>query len=282
MRGYASVVTEDQLEALDLLVWLRTEERAARMVGTNQSTISRRSRAVREQFGVSLQRHPEGWSQRGDTALLNLERQVHQQGRLVGRRKLRLQVPFWTRCGTMQSLPAGWCANPADRGLVCQDPLVLLRLRVIDACLVPSCQLPQDSDDLLLHKLYSRPLELTVFDTGPTTAMGDGWQGQFEQGVVALQRVAFLPRSCQDNASRLYEVITGKAPARARSQQQPGVSIAFLTPEMRQIQDCSWLVDSQYGVYAYEEWLVVLADHGAEVAIQNLHEHLAQRFAGFA
>jgi hypothetical protein len=276
------MVTEDQLEALDLLVWLRTEERAARVVGTNQSTINRRSRAVREQFGVSLQRHPEGWSQRGDIALLNLERQVHQQGRLAGRRQLRLQVPFWTRCGSLRALPVGWCANPADQGLVCHDPLVLLRQRVIDACLVPSCQLPQASDDLSLHRLYSRPLELTVFDTDPTTAMGEGWQGQFEQGAVALQRVPFLPRSCQDNASYLYRELTGRPPGRARPQQQPGVSIAFLTPEMRQVHPCPWLVDSQYGVYAYVEWLVVLADNGAEVAIQDLHEHLAQRFDGFA
>ena len=276
------MVTEDQLEALDLLVWLRTEERAARLARSNQSTISRRSRAVREHFDVSLQRDRDGWCQLGCTDLLNLERQVHQLGRLRGRRKLRLQVPFWTRCGAMQSLPAGWCANPADDGLVCHDPLLLLRQRVIDACLLPSCQLPQDGDDLQLHQLYSRPLELTVFDSDPTTAMGEGWQGRFEQGVVALQRVTFLPRSCQDNATRLYKVLTGKAPARARRQPQQGVSIAFLTPEMRQVQDCPWLVDAQYGVYAYVEWLVVLREHGADLAIQNLHEQLLHRFAGLA
>lgn len=281
-----AMVTLQELQALDLVLWLQTGERAAELAITTQSTISRRSRATLEQFGLRLQRTPDGWRASGDHQLVGMERQLHQRARLSGRQPLRLQVPFWTRCATLRQLPEGWCANPPASALVCNNPVELLRQRVIDACLLTSCQLPTETDDLLLLELYGRPIELTLFPRRAAADAKQDFQRQREGGTLHLEHMPFLPRSCCDNAVSLFSQLTAEAsgPARSADRHSPPpepeqFSIAFLTAEMREAQHKPWTVDAGFDPYPYVERLAVLAEHAREPAVQRLQEVLLERFA---
>lgn len=279
----ALVVTLEQLAALDLLIWLETTERAAAMAYTDQSTISRRSRVVLQEFGVMLSRNKLGRTCTGETELLRLQRLVHQQARLRGRQPLRLQVPYWTRSMPHYQLTEGWCATPAEPALACHDPVGLLRDRVIDACLITSCQLPDASDDLVLLELYRRPIELTVFASSDPATM-DTWFGrQRDGGLLRLEPMAFLPNSCACNAAGLFQVLTGAPPPR-RSACQPAhgasatLGLSFLTPEMRAVQQRPWQLHDGLEPCLYVERLAVLAENVQEPPVQRLIDHLLPQF----
>ena len=142
------MVTEEQLAALDLTLWLGSTERAAEVDFSNQSTISRRHHKVLRQFGIELNRTKRQLEVSGDLQLLDLERQVHQLARLKRRLGLRLQVPFWLQNKPGVVPPEGWSMNPQRVDLNCTDPVTLLREHVLDACLATPTQIPSDRDDL--------------------------------------------------------------------------------------------------------------------------------------
>lgn len=268
------MVTLEQLQALDLVQWLGTTERAAQLACTNQSTISRRSRAVQHELGFSMVRRSDAWRTFGDTRLLQLERQVHQWARLQGRQPLRLQVPFWTRTAALRHLPRGWCANPIATDPVCDNPVHLLRERIIDACLITPTQIPSCSEDLVLLDLVHRPIELTVFAGGPWPLE----RGSSQQ----LRLLPFLPASCRDRSREWFEALLQGGAAPSHHLCEPGECMAFLTPEMRLAQDRPWRVDVGFEPYPYVERLAVLAEHAHEVALQRLQNDLLERFASVA
>lgn len=87
------MVTEENLQALDYLIWLGNGRQAAEATGTHQSTISRRVNLVLSAFQLSMKRHQGRVLLHGlHRDLLTLERQVHQGRRLLGRQGLRLEV----------------------------------------------------------------------------------------------------------------------------------------------------------------------------------------------
>ena len=280
------MVSLDHLAALDLLLWLGTTERAAALAGTNQSTISRRSRMVLEAFELRLGRSADGWWPSGDTSLLALERQVHQRARFLGRSPLRLQAPDWSRQQALRRLPEGWCVNPARPGIVCDDPVALLRARVIDACLLTPTQLPERTDDLRLFDLYRRPIELTVLEGGASPAC----RRSSASSRLQLDLLPFLPRSCRVRSSAWFETLTGglqqeaawSQALRDRSPANAGVCVAFLTPEMREIQERPWWVVDAVEPYPYVERLAVLAEHAQAPVLQQLRERLLGQFAPLA
>lgn len=249
------MVSLDQLAALDLVIWLGTTQRAALLAHTNQSTISRRSRITLEQFELRLGRHSDGWRLRGTTDLLALERQLHQRARLQGRLPLRLQVPYWTR-RCLPPLPPGWTVNPAVPDLVCEDPVGLLRQRVIDACLVTPTQMPARCDDLVVCDLYRRPIELTLFPTGRPAA---------DRAPAQLSLMPFLPRSCRLRSAQWFEALSGSA---------SGLDIAFLTAEMRAAQERPFRVEAAAETYPYVERLLFLAEHARATPLLDLQDHL--------
>jgi len=281
------VVTLEQLEALDLLIWLQTTERAAAMARTDQSTISRRSRMTLQQFGLKLMRSSGGRCCDGNTELLQLQRLVHQRARLQGREPLRLQVPYWTRRMAQWRLPKGWCSNPPDPAVACEDPVGLLRDRVIDACLITSCQLPAQAEDLILFELYRRPLELTVFGSVPAPHAASAVCRQRDAGALTLELMRFLPSSCARNAASLFEALTGAAPPRRRPQSfessaSTPLSVSFLTPEMRDAQERPWRVDDALEPCLYIERLAVLAENAQTPAMQRLLNQLLPQFSSLA
>lgn len=258
------MVSLDQLAALDLVLWLGTNQRAAVVARTNQSTISRRSRIALEQFSLRLSRNSHGWRLCGESELLALERQLHQRARLQGRLPLRLEVPHWTR-RSLPPLPPGWTTSPAAIRPVCEDPVSLLRRRVIDACLVTPTQMPERCDDLVVRDLVHRPIELTLFS--------DSWPAD-GRAALELSLMPFLPRSCRLRSARWFEQL-GASPLRdASCLEAPRLEVAFLTPEMRAAQDRPCLVDATVTPYPYVERLLFLAEHACATPLLDLQDHL--------
>ncbi|MFZ9752472.1 MAG: hypothetical protein ACO3B3_02800 [Cyanobium sp.] len=267
------------------MLWLTGAQRAAQLERTNQSTIVRRAQAVKDLFEVTIRRDPCGWSLSGDTQLLRLERLLHQRARLLGRRPLRLQTPYWTQRGRLRRLPQGWITNPPSAATACENPLELLRARVIDAALLTPTQLTQAGDDLITEAIYVSQIELTVF---PETELSDPqgvYQTLRDRGELVLRLPPFLPSSCLQrcrvwfNQLRPRPALSGVAvrPIGA-GQVTPELSVAFLTPEMRRVQERPFLVDPTHEPRPYAESLVVLAELAEEAAVVRLRDHLSTLF----
>ena len=272
------MVSLELLEALDLVIWLRSTERAAAIACTNQSTISRRSRAVLQTFGLRLLRQKAAWHCAGDHTLLTLQRLVHQQARFKGRGPLRLHAPFWTRCRQHWRLPDGWCATPADPQLACDDPVGLLRDRVIDAALVTPTQLPAETSDLLLIDLLHRPIELTLLAAGRSSDVRDAFRRQQDSGGLQMRLMSFLPHSCCQRSQQWFRALFAQQQSQGgRSAAAEPLPIAFLTPEMRQAQPLPAIVEPSIEPFPYVERLAVLAENASQPMVHCLLEALQPR-----
>ncbi len=284
MMGGA-VVSLEQLSALDLMLWLTGSQRAAQLERTNQSTIVRRAQAVKDLFEVAIRRDPCGWSLSGDTQLLLLERLLHQRARLLGRRPLRLQIPYWTQRGRLRRLPQGWISNPPTASSVCENPLELLRARVIDAALLTPTQLTEAGDDLIFEEIYASQIELTVF---PETELSDpqgAYQSLRDRGELQLRLPPFLPSSCLQRCRVWFNQLLPRPALNAVAvrplrvaRATPELSVAFLTPEMRRVQGRPFLVDPTLEPRHYAESLVMLAELAEEPAMVRLRDHLSSVF----
>lgn len=128
------MVTPEELAAFDLLIWLRTGLAASKPLHCTQSTISRKARRVAASFAIKTRRVEQEWITSGNTALLQLEREVHQLRRLILGQGLRLEAETWPGRSLALPIPDGWQAGSFDRiGL--QRPLQLLNERIVDAWL---------------------------------------------------------------------------------------------------------------------------------------------------
>lgn len=120
------------LEALDVLLWLRTGHRAAEFLQCTQSTISRKSRRCLDAFQVDIRRQSGEFQLIGDQDLINMERLVHQSLRWKTSSHLRLDAQHWSTHLVNGCRLGRWsCGNlnyfEYDR------PLELLLKGVIDA-----------------------------------------------------------------------------------------------------------------------------------------------------
>lgn len=270
------MVEEENLEALDFMLWMAGSHRAAALTHTNQSTVIRRARHVLSIFGSDITRSPLGWHNRGSEELLRMERVIHQQFRFRGRKPLRLHVPFWSHRTVQGRLPKGWLLNGADPSHTCENPLDLLRDHVIDACILTPTQLEDAAGDLLRIELYQSSIDLTVFQpdsADPPPPRQTGCEELLEEGrPLTLQQFGFLPRSCR-RASRLW---FQKMAAAAAEEASPGAAVAdsrlrvaFLTPEMRRTVTTPFVVDHSHP-RSYREHLVILREHACEPLFQQL------------
>lgn len=274
------MVSLDQLAALDLLLWLTGSARAARLERTNQSTIVRRSQAVEACFGVEIRREPSGWHLAGDRQLLQMERHLHQQARLLGHRPLRLHAPFWTQKTRLRRLPQGWCVNPATASAVCENPVELLRARVIDAVLLTPTQMPQPSDDLACVDIYRSRIELSVFASPETSDPLLSCRKHMDQGDLVLRQPSFLPESCLRRCREWFAALpvpqAARAPDTGRRSQTTALSVAFLTPEMQQVQGLPCVVDPTVEPRPYVERLLMRRDLAGAAPLLRLQEHLSR------
>lgn len=273
--GAAAMVSIEQLEALDLLIWLQNGNTVADLLGTNQSTISRRTQRVLSLFEGRLQRRAQGLTVASPLAsLLDLQRQIHQRYRLSQQSRLRLNAPPWSRPWLRSCLPAGWLLNPGQGVRACEDPLLLLRDHVIDACLVTPTQIEQsESADIVFHELYQSHIDL--YGLAPRRA-GDQRSPDLidPPRILAssrLELLPFLPRSCRDSsrlrfeALRLEQGLEPDAPTTAA----PDVAVAFLTPLMAARVGAARPLKLAME-WPYRESLAVLRSHAGEPAIQEL------------
>ena len=281
------MVTEEQLTALDLTLWLGSTERAAAFDFSNQSTISRRNQKVLKRFGIDLKRSNAELLVSGELLLLDLERQVHQIARLKHERCLRLQVPFWLQQSPGLVVPKSWKMNSARADFSCTNPVTLVREHVLDACLATPTQIPDDRDDLFILELHQRPIELTLLQRTEESEgdLKDGFRSNLEICNLELQLMPFLPTSCCERSQQWFEELlklsnpdeqAGTAPGPAS---HPGESfpMAYLTPEMRMAQPMAFQVYEDFEPYTYTEHLIVLAKHANEPAIQALIESLQKQ-----
>ena len=274
------MVTEEQLTALDLTLWLGSTERAAAFDFSNQSTISRRNQKVLKRFGIDLKRSNAELLVSGELLLLDLERQVHQIARLKHERGLRLQVPFWLQQSPGLVVPKSWKMNSARADFSCTNPVTLVREHVLDACLATPTQIPDDRDDLFILELHQRPIDLTLLHHTKESQgdLEDRFRWSLENGNLELELMPFLPASCCERSQQWFEELlklsnpdeqAGTAPGPAS---HPGESfpMAYLTPEMRMAQPMAFQVYEDFEPYTYTEHLIVLKQHANEPAIQAL------------
>jgi len=276
------MVRLEELEALDLMLWLQNGCIAAEVAGTNQSTICRRARRAMDTFAVRLLRRKDAWQVSSPMApLLNLQRQVHQQWRLRTHQGLRLNVPYWSRQPLRHAPLSGWIINPENGPLVCENPLKLLRAHVIDACLITPTQLAQDAcSDLALFELYRTWIDLHVFvseaedqhcwDSRPQDLLAHG----------RLDPLPFLPSSCRLSSLQRFETLRrelhlpvcdslqGPEPSSASAPR-----LAFLTPVMAYGRADLRPLQLQLN-WPYRECLAVLRSNADQPPIQALTEQL--------
>lgn len=278
----------EELEALDLLVWLQSGVTAAAVAGTNQSTISRRAKRALDSFRAELVRDRLAWSIETPLApLLDLQRQIHQQWRFKSRRFLRLNAPAWSRAA-LRALPLpGWILNPEDGPLVCENPLELLRAHVIEACLVTPTQLAGGQHrDLALFDLYGTHIALHRVAAEPETeAPITPYAAQNLLVHGRLNLPPFLPGSCCASSHQRFAQLRRElglagngsaAEPRRRSEAPP--QLVFLTPVMARGLDALRPLPLSLE-WPYRESLAVLRSNADQPAVQALVERLQSQLS---
>ena len=159
----------ESLACLDLFLWLGSGKRAAQVLHTSQSTVSRRSREALALLGLQPEQiglRPGPLAQVGDPSpplalgafpmaeLLTLERQVHQRHRLLTGAPLRLYTSYWARRAYLEPPPPGWWLAPLEPCRPPAEPLLLLEERIVDAAILSGPEVQR------LDPLHWRVLDL--------------------------------------------------------------------------------------------------------------------------
>lgn len=278
------MVRLEELEALDLLVWLQSGNTAAAVSGTNQSTICRRAHRALDCFQAELRRHSGAWQVLTPLApLLDLQRQIHQHWRFKVGRRLRLNAPAWSRAALGGCSLPGWITTPEDGPLVCENPLELLRAQVIDACLLTPTQLAgQPQADLALFDLYDSRVDLHLIGGGePETPASISPQAAQDLLIHSrLQLQPFLPSSCCLSSHQRFEQLRrdlgldrSDTLAVRRRGGDASPRLAFLTPLMArglgELRPLPLPLE-----WPYRESLAVLRSSADRPAVQALVETL--------
>ena len=173
------MVTLEQLEALDLLVWLRLGSAAAAASCCDESSITRRVRSVLRTFGLRLQRASEVVLS-GGLDLLRLQRVVHQHARYRGARPLRMEATHYIRQQLSSPALAGWMLGPCHhRGI--ETLLALLKERVIDAWITSDLHDLPEGPEFSVIKLWEWPGELVVHGAHPLAHVRRPSRGDLER-----------------------------------------------------------------------------------------------------
>ena len=151
----------EELASLDFVLWHRTGQLAARAMGCNQSTVSRRLARCLAVFELPMTRRYGEWEVPA-SPLLRLERELHQLCRIRGHHPLRLEACPLAGPKLLHPLPEGWVGGCWDH-IGVDRPRELLRDRVIDAWLCDATEdLPPGAigSELVLQPLWHSPVQL--------------------------------------------------------------------------------------------------------------------------
>ena len=230
------MVDLDQLEALDTLLWMRGSPVAAKATFATQSTIIRRSRQALHTFGVTLKRGHNTWQTSENSILLNLERRVHQEARFHGYRRLRLHMPWWTTSLLDPDLNVQvakrWIVHPHSVRIREDDPVSLLKDRVIDACVVTPTQMPAVDPELCAMDLYHSDIHLMELTDDRSPMLFE----YHEVGGCRLRLLDFLPHSCRIASRAWFDGHVGleQLDVNELAAFRKSVDFAYLTPSMAQ------------------------------------------------
>ena len=178
------VVSVEELDCLDALLWLDRGEFASLKLSVSQSTVSRASRRVAAEFGLELMKGQDEWLLLGDCSYLNLERQLHQRFRWDRQGQLRIDGQYYTGPLFAESLGKGFLLGNFDL-LDVRKPIALLKSGIIDAWIAGYPDVPAPDDpDLVCFDLTRFPLRLVVSPRHPLVSAGD---------AVTLDDVAAYP-----------------------------------------------------------------------------------------
>lgn len=269
------MLTAEELEALDLYLWLQTGAAAASILDCNQSTISRRISSALSLFKASMRRHKSGWwIDSAFPQILEMEREVHQLYRLTKTTKLRLHIPYWSYHVIHPYLPEPIVCNPPDSSLLCENVIELLRSRVIDACILTPTQLNGvHRDDLELVDLYESQINLyylpsdRMSSSRPLSALAGHDNSR-------LHVASFLPQTCRNSCHLRYEQLTGHE-SNPKLNNDSVCDVSFLTPLMSShFRHASKTADRLD--WAYKETLVFLKSISSNSNIQVL-SHLVRK-----
>ena len=155
------MLSVEHLQALDYLLWLGSETRAAGLAECNQSTICRRAKQAAQILSLKLIKTNHEWRTSEASILLNLERHLHQLLRFTRNDRLRLESDHWVGKQVTTCLPSAWIhGTPGRLGIA--KPMQLLQERILDAWI--SCtkaDLPTDDDPVYqAYELATTPLQL--------------------------------------------------------------------------------------------------------------------------
>lgn len=273
------MVTIEQLEALDSLIWLRSGAAAASSCRCDESSITRRVQATLKLFGLKLLRENELelW---GNKALLRLQRLVHQQARFMGvsKRPLRLEATHYVRRQLERPALNGWQLGPCHhRGY--GTLLALLEERVIDAWITSDLFDLPDAPHVAVIPLWEWPGELVVHPCHPLARERGLSHGDLERFPSLI-----LPEELYPELARRVHA-RGLGHSRQLDRYDTGswhgltddaVTISYgscLTLDQDQeLTRLHWDLDLKGG-----EALIVLREWAAEPAIAQLLEDLRQR-----
>lgn len=172
------MISVEELDALDLLIWLGRGEDASQRQRCNQSTVSRRCQTVLSTFSLRLHRDADGWPCTRQHDLLQRERELHQLYRLRSGLPLRVDASLLAAPLLRPGVPEGWWQGALDE-VGWQRPLQLLEQRILDAWVTAMGQeLPKgDSAWFVAIPLLRTPLQLAarahdplLLDTALTTS----------------------------------------------------------------------------------------------------------------
>ena len=167
------VVSIQDLECLDSLVWHAKGGVASEKLNLSQSSISRAAQRAASAFCLELVKGEGEWFVRGDETFLNLERLIHQRVRLDRGFPLRFDTQF-TYTGAFSSFLRDKHVLGNANFLEIDKPVQLVRLGIIDAWIGGYPDLPGAEDpDLVCIHLTRQPLRLVVHENHPLVLLRD-------------------------------------------------------------------------------------------------------------
>ncbi len=270
-----TVVTQDDLAALDLFLWHGSGPRAGAQLGCNQSTISRRVQRCTEVFGLRLKRRQGEWALSGHSLLLQMEREIHQMARLLGQSSLRLEGFPAGSAPLVHPPPPGWAVGPLD-AVGTGAPLALLRDRVIDAWITDAAEdlTPAVDFPAQVWPLARQPITLLAHPSHPLVGETNLTLADLKRFPTPKIPAEGFPRShaiCADIGLGTLEIAKRRYdPDSWEGQTADQVTLAFTTP--LNLRAFPSLVPLDSGpLFTNRLALVCRADVAENTKLQDLH-----------
>ena len=173
---------------------------AAKILKTNQSTISRWLRKTQDLFeSVGIQPAiDKQYSYEDSQNILKGQRKLHQLIRFETGKGLRIQATCWGRHLLLEPTPEGWITNAADINHFNHcEPLQLLEEHIIDAALVTNPEAPNPSDSRYArYHLSNQPLFILI-PQEHTLANEQGLSRTEVAHVTQLGHSGFVSKECR-------------------------------------------------------------------------------------